>query len=80
MNLTRGLVANGKPEFKTGIGINYGLVTVGNIGSEKKMDYTIIGDMVNLGQDWRGLQNFTSRRLFFRKVFIKRYAMLFPAG
>ena len=55
VNLRAEFKALGWPEMEIGVGLSSGVMSVGNMGSEFRMAYTVLGDTVNLGARLEGL-------------------------
>lgn len=62
----------GKDTFQIGIGINTGIVVAGNVGDTRKMEYTVMGDPVNLAQRLESLtKEFKSKILISHNTYEK---------
>ena len=65
--------SEGYPRLEVGIGINYGAVVCGNIGSKRQMNFTVIGDEVNLAS--RLCSNASPGELLISKSVFERTRM-----
>ncbi len=61
--LREGWLAKGLPSIQIGIGLNSGPMRVGNMGSDRRLSYTVMGDNVNLGARLEGLTKYYGVRL-----------------
>ena len=77
-NLNRDLVKEGLPPLSAGIGIHSGHLLAGNIGSHQRMEYTVIGDTVNVASRLEGLCKEAKRDLLVSATTRNLLKMQYP--
>jgi adenylate cyclase len=73
-NLNELRISRGQSALKIGMGLNTGSVIAGNIGSDEKMEYTVIGDSVNLASRMESMTKEYGTDLLIPKVIQSRLA------
>ncbi|MBI4794342.1 MAG: adenylate/guanylate cyclase domain-containing protein [Deltaproteobacteria bacterium] len=63
--------AQGRPQFRIGVGINTGVVAVGNMGSDRLFDYTAVGDNVNLASRLEGLNKYYGTNILLSQATVQ---------
>ncbi|HEX4942873.1 MAG TPA: adenylate/guanylate cyclase domain-containing protein [Usitatibacteraceae bacterium] len=71
-DLNAEFLSEGLPTLTVGIGINFGVVTVGNIGSSERHNYSAIGDAVNVAARLEGLTKELGRKILISDAVVGR--------